>query len=319
MIALMVMLVCMCVVIQMVSPSMEVQDKCVQNVCSFSNLNFPKDISCVNETDCLHWIQPCTTKECDDRGTVRCIYLGLGDFMCECRENYEGRLCHISEGGSPVENDTCTFCYNGGSCIYGENNSNYSCSCPDEWTGRHCQQRRVPSHPSLVCNLPSYDLGLLMNSSFWYETARSDIPNGHIDACTTFNFDITNGSSKMFVNISSIPMNKMSGQREGIVKNGMEIDIRDGGMIVAEQTFLSSPGDQHYPMKASVYGFKHEDKQYVVLHLCQITPMFGKQEFVSLLVGSEPNNFDSLDIEYAKGVVPLSLNPTIQGHDFCSL
>jgi hypothetical protein len=189
----------------------------------------------------------------------------------------------------------------------------------DEWTGRHCQQRKVPSHPSVECKLPTYDMGALINSSFWYEVARSDIPNGHIDACTTFNFEITNGSTKMFVNISSLPMNKMSGQRGGRLKGGMNIEILNGVMIVTDQPYLSSPGDQHNPMNASVYEFKHSGRQFVVLHICQITQMFGKQEFASLLVSSEPNNFDSSDIEYAKGVVPLGLVPTIQGHNFCSL
>lgn len=315
-IALIGLLVCLCVVIQMILPmAKEVQYMCLQNVCAFTNPNLPKDISCVNTTDCHAWTHPCELEDCVKEGTLQCIYTGLGDFRCVCNEDYKDRLCQTPKNVSHDQN-TCDFCYNGGTCNTTVGTSDYICICTESWTGRHCQQRKVPPKSDHVCTLPMHNnTDLLINTSLWYEVARSKLPHGHIDACTTFIFGVE--GNNISASISSVAMNKITNQREGRLAHALNIIIENGTMIVTKQSFLSSPDYQHDKMKASIYQIKYGADHLFVIHICETTPMFGKQEVISLLSDTEPTD-SRMIIQYASRMLHLELSPIIHGHDFCS-
>jgi len=316
-IALMTLVVGICVVIQLAMPKTIVQDECVQHVCSFSNPNFPTDISCMNVTDCLAWSHPCSVNECDKEGTLQCIYSGVGDFRCLCENTHKGRLCHIpiNQTHTPVEGDACNFCSNGGNCTHLGSSSNYSCVCDEMWTGAHCQQRRVSNKKDSECSLPKYDVSGMSNSSTLYEVGRSVIPSGNIDACSKYTFE--KDPSHIRVNISVVPMNRMAEHREDRLTHSMTLYMRDGRMTVDGQPFLSSPNDT--PMDATLYEVPHDGVGIFVLHLCEHTPMFGKQEFISLLSSTSLSNKDAKTIiQDLSKTLPQHITPTLQRHQYCS-
>ena len=314
----MLLLACLCVILQLVSPQVDVSDRCIQNVCAFDNPKLPKDISCVNHTDCYKWSHPCQNNGCRVEGTLQCVYSGLGDYECVCRDGYDGRACTAkeSEGEGESEgrdNAGCDFCYNDGTCVHTD--SSYSCTCPSEWVGMHCQQRKVPPNPKAVCELPPLNLDPLVNTSLWYEVARSEMPSGHIDACTTFNF--VRRQNEVVVNVSSIAMNRITDKREGVVSEDFVLNISVGGVTASDQPFLSSPKERETPMKASLYEIKHKGVKYLVLHLCETSHMFGKQEVVSVMSEIYEDKEVGDIVRYANGMLPLNVEPRIQGHDFC--
>lgn len=58
MIALMIVLACIGVILQLAVPVVRVGDSCVQSICNFDDPSLPTDISCLNDTDCFSWSHP---------------------------------------------------------------------------------------------------------------------------------------------------------------------------------------------------------------------------------------------------------------------
>lgn len=261
--------------------------------------------------------------KCDKEGTLQCAYMGLGDFECKCREGYKSRWCHISRDMDEV--GACDYCnVNGGSCVRVNGSSNYTCHCYENWTGRHCQQRKIDDASQAICNLPQQDMRLLKESalqndgnvSAFYEIARSVSPKGHIDACTTFNFQ--QEGCTLVGKISFVAMNKIRESRQGNQLESVLIDTCNGELKVKKQPFFVTPRDNLDGVKVSIYETQFNNNSVTVFHMCEVTPMFGKQEFVSLLSLYNNETVDKDTLENNSLNLSLSFEPTIQAHDFCS-
>lgn len=319
MIALMILLAGLCVILQLTSSVGKLVDTCNKNICNFGDPSLPYDISCVNDTDCFAWKHPCEINKCNIEGTLQCTYLGLGDFECTCKEGYKSRWCDLTEDVKEV--GPCDFCNeNGGSCIRSNTSSNYTCNCFENWMGKHCQQKKVVDVAETACALPPGNTSVFLHNFnddalTLYEIARTASPSGHIDACTTFNFQ--NSGCTLYANVSSIAMNNIKGDRQGREIKSIVMDVCESGVTVKEQPFLMTPGENQEGVRASIYETEINGMSLTVVHMCEVTPMFGKQEFMSVLSIHNNGTINGKTLQSISHNLSLPLTYAIQGHDFC--
>ena len=298
------------------------EDKCQNNVCAFGNPHLPMDISCLNHTDCLDWSHPCHHNNCSSDGSLNCVYYGMGDYKCVCKEGFTGRYCHPV--GQQIE--YCDYCLNGGLCVL--NNVTYECWCPKGWTGRHCQQIKVADAFEDSCSLPDTDLRALDNITMWYEIARTDGVIQQQDACTTYNLSMTNSSGNVTedreinIDIEYLPLNQFSqGMRQGRTSQNLTLVHKNNSqhLDVVQQSFIVEHKEDHvYPLKATLYNVISDQQQMLVFQICQSSEMYGTQNFLALFASSRPDKAKDIDTEsLGKLVNATNLLPIIQGQTFC--
>jgi hypothetical protein len=326
-VSVIIVIVHMCVL-----PTVEIVDKCNENICVFADPHFPRDISCRDDVSCMAWSHPCDAHKCTN--TSRCIYAGLNDYECICYDDgdndLKGRFCNKPK--LQATNDSCddAWCLNGGTC-HG-NYKNFQCICPSMWRGKHCQLPWVTDVADLSCKLPVSNLAALKDTTIWYEVSRSPLPHREIDACTTYNFTVDETNSEVTVKavIRSLPLNRFSKQRYGWMSQTVELHQTNSTAIAVKQPFLPTATNErdnvHQPI-VSIYNMRipngdQEDKRgyedFLVLHMCQVSEIFGHKESVSILSKDEPPPHESIE-HITKAFPSLGMTGVHQGHSFCSM
>jgi hypothetical protein len=86
---------------------------------------------------CQTSIKACSLNPCLNSG--KCIDIisnsTIGDFVCDCKNNYYGDFCEKSV--NQCENSTCTL--NQGLCFVNSSTNNASCKCFQYYSGENCE------------------------------------------------------------------------------------------------------------------------------------------------------------------------------------
>lgn len=274
---------------------MGVGDVCQENRCLFKDPSLPVDITCVTDVDCSAWVHPCLVGHCSEEGTERCVYTQAGLFECICKESFSGQTCrnHMEE----EEEDQCSLCLNNGTCLETQVGNEYLCLCTDGWDGDHCQQRRIVAfnNSSLQCDMSmnQSDWELIGNQIQWHELARTDLSYLPIDGCVTYDFT-TGDNSTIHVNVTSVPLSKFTEQRQGVISLSMTLHGNENDSLLYvndSQPFIHTSKSDDL-ISVAIYSI---EPAVLAMHMCFTDPLFGKQEFVTVLSQSKVlENVDSV-------------------------
>lgn len=66
---------------------------CVENMCFFGFLEYFCDILCIEDKYCSVYMDLCVLNFCDGEGIDECMCGFKGDYVCLCKEMYNGWNC----------------------------------------------------------------------------------------------------------------------------------------------------------------------------------------------------------------------------------
>ncbi len=246
---------------------------CVGNICIFDDPSLPQEITCSGNDNsyCSQWVPPCERVSCYHGGT--CKYDGHGDIICLCPSNHWGRLCDNATSES-VNNttNTCRYCFNGGRCLM--NGTTYTCQCPSEWTGNHCQQIKVESVKK--CEMQTGRLPTSLENGTWYEVSRTKTRND--DACFRYDFSLDN--TTLDIGVSLLQTNRFSADRRG------KLAYNISASMTGNNTFILHGFPHVRTWGADVHASMSMSHNLLVFHACVEDQMYGTQNFISVLARS---------------------------------
>lgn len=111
---------------------------CVENMCLFGFSEYPRDIPCIEDKHCSAHTDPCASNPCDGEGTDECMRGPKGDYVCLCKETYNGRNCEKKLNRC----DYADPCFGQSTCVkHPTVKERFSCRCELGWMGTECEYR----------------------------------------------------------------------------------------------------------------------------------------------------------------------------------
>lgn len=252
--------------------------ECRHNFCIFKSISYPMDITCQDTKDCLDWTHPCELNKCIVNGTKNCLYKKAGDFVCECNENYSGKLCENYRSSN--ESSICDYCMNNGICV--QQNDTYTCLCTEKYMGKHCQLLKV-SPENWKCMIPKLKESSDIENSTWYAILSSNPPYMPNTACSFYQFTMTNNTLQL--SIKEIAMSHFH-IGSGVRENSYELKRVNYFYLIENYTHLPTSSSENSIARVWVDTFDIDNIKYLTMWFCNQDELYREQEYKVILANA---------------------------------